>query len=126
MILSELLRELRRLEMPVKTVGKDLLVKKGVLSEEYMKAIESYKAEIIAYLRNTGDTLTVFSRLLDRAVRVSWSGDDPQIVYVDFVPYQRDEIRHLKNVGRATVRNIHQLKNEFDGKIVTGKGDSHG
>lgn len=125
MMLSKVLRELKQKKMPAKTDGKGLFIKRGVLSDQYVEEIERYKNEIIAYLTNAEQSIIVFSQILEREIEVSWSDKDPQVVYVDFVPYGCTEIREIRNTKKATVLNLHQLKDEFSGTILTSDYDNH-
>jgi len=60
----------------------------------------------------------VYSKVLDRNIVVSWSGNDPKVVYVDRTPYTPEEISKLKGADPESVTAAHLLKQTFDGKIV--------
>jgi len=62
--------------------------------------------------------VVTFSNVLGREIVVSWTGDNPKVVYVDRTPYATDEIEKLKNSKPQDVRATHAVKETFQGTIV--------
>jgi hypothetical protein len=115
--LSALLRELRKLDMPIKVENGILYVQKKELSQELLKEIEVYRSELIDYLKNKEHEIKIFSKVLNKEVIVNWSDNNAQVVYVDFTRYTRDELNTLKQRKKASIAFIHGIKEQFTGQI---------
>ena len=95
--------------------------------------LKAHKAEAIHFLEACRTTageeivepgqdlrmITVFSRVLDREVFVSWHSDNPESVFLDGVAYTIDEIAKLKEMPLTPddLRTIHKVKTAFEGNI---------
>ena len=97
-----------------------------------LSELKARKAEAISFLkayrrgqdenvdpRPDMRTITVFSKVLNREVFISWEGDNPERVLFDGIPYTLDEITKLKEMPLTPddLRMIHRAKGVFAGQL---------
>jgi len=64
----------------------------------------------------------VFSRVLGRRVVLRWA-QAGKVIYLDEVAYNVEEVQQLKSraeVRPAELRQLHEVKKSFEGRIVGG------
>ncbi|SPD73774.1 hypothetical protein PITCH_A1960003 [uncultured Desulfobacterium sp.] len=67
-------------------------------------------------------SVTAYSRVLGRDIRISWQGENPKVVYVDRTPFSLDEIKALRGTSPADLKKAYLLKEAFDGCVTTNDG----
>lgn len=100
---------------------------KGSLDSELRQRLRESKQIIAKALKESGKrSLIAHSKVLDRDIIVSWTGDNPKVVYVDRTPYTLEEIAELKGATPGAVRSAHLVKEEFEGEIIgPSDGENH-
>lgn len=61
--------------------------------------------------------IVAYSRVLGRDIVISWRGDEPRVIYVDRTLYTAEEIAGMDGAGPEAVRDVHLLKEDFDGEL---------
>ena len=61
--------------------------------------------------------LVAYSKVLGRDMVLSWTGDDPKVVYVDRTPYTTEEITRLKSSDPESVKATHWVKEMFEDEL---------
>ena len=64
-------------------------------------------------------TITIFSKVLGREVKISWQGDNPKVVHLDSMAFTTKEIETLKgkNPSPEDLQAVCRVKAAFDGEI---------
>ena len=99
-----------------------------------LNEVRAHKAEIMSFLKSEClykgreekihpeldmESVTVFSKVLGHNIRLSWRGNNPNILYVGRTPYTLKEVDRLNqgDLSARAIRAIHNIKKSFEGKI---------
>jgi hypothetical protein len=115
----EIIKEIEARGVVLKTDGHQIFYRpKTALPNEMVDRLIAHKATIIRALKSKRESLTVFSKVLNQDIEISWIEGEPKVVYVDRVPYTADEVSKLKDADTKGIKAAHLLKKTFDGKIL--------
>jgi len=132
----ELLQELNSKGVTIQLVDLDrlALTPKERVTPELVEKVRARKQELLRVLRDTQDkgrneivdpvpelrTITLFSKVFNREVFISWEGANPQTVLFDGIRYTIDEIARLKEIPLTAddLRTIHGVKVQFEGELL--------
>jgi hypothetical protein len=96
----------------------------GLLTE-----LKAKKPEALQFLRSRTcrHAIRVFSKVLNKEITISWTGENPKVIHIDKVAYTLTEIEKLKALAHSgkELSAIHQLKDRFDGELLNDDPHIH-
>ena len=66
--------------------------------------------------------IAVYSKALDREIRIRWKSNDPKVIYLEQPAYTSREVNILKNADPKGIKAAHLVKEIFGGKILEEDG----
>jgi hypothetical protein len=92
--------------------------------------LKENKAEALRYLRSqvSHHAIRAFSKVLNKEITISWTGENPKVIRIDRTPYSLKEIEKLKALAPSVkdLSAIHHFKTCFDGQLLNDDPGIHG